>query len=666
MAHVLSGPDAGLRVALGAGLSFIGRDPAAHVQLSDDLVSRRHASVHVGAQIVLTDLNSANGVEVDGSAVDGALLTDGSEVRVGDTVLRIEGIDAVSALDPDRSTVDFSRSPRVSTQWVGEALPAPELPRVGERPRLPWIALVAPVIAGVGLFALTQNPLMLLFVALSPVMMLGSWIDQRVRHRRQRSEERRRFEEGLESLRADLATRQDAERAGRLAEAPAIADVVAAVRTRSNVLWMRLPEHASFMSLRLGTGTLPSRTTVQLPGRMLDAAEDWDRLNETVQSYRAVDGVPVVDRLSDAGAIGVAGSELFASDVARALMLQVAGLHSPAQVAIAAFAPADTASEWEWLKWLPHVDSPHHPLSASLADDIPASGKMLAELEGLVASRRAAMGLGATVRSHLDAESPAAAGLWQPVDRQVATPAVVVFVAGEPAADRGRLVQVAQDGPDVGVYTIWLADDVSRLPVVCRTFIEARSATGTAFFVRHGTTVQLASLELATAMTTSESARLLAPLVDDGAPVLDESDLPRSVAFVELYDDDVAGDPDAVASRWARSDSLVSSWATGARREPGGLGGLVGHGVDGPLRIDLRRDGPHALVGGTTGSGKSELLQTWLLGMAVENSPERLTFLLVDYKGGSAFGDAVTLPHTVGLVTDLTPHLVSSAVNSLQ
>lgn len=140
------------------------------------------------------------------------------------------------------------------------------------------------------------------------------------------------------------------------------------------------------MSLRLGTGTLPSRTTVQLPSRMLDAAEDWDRLNETVQSYRAVDGVPVVDRLSDAGAIGVAGSDLFASDVARALMLQVAGLHSPAQVAIAAFAPADTASEWEWLKWLPHVDSPHHPLSASLADDIPASGKMLAELEGLVAS----------------------------------------------------------------------------------------------------------------------------------------------------------------------------------------------------------------------------------------------------------------------------------------
>lgn len=215
VAHVLSGPDAGLRVALGAGLSFIGRDPAAHVQLSDDLVSRRHASVHVGAQIVLTDLNSANGVEVDGSAVDSALLTDRSEVRVGDTVLRIEGINAVSALDPDRSAVDFSRSPRVSAQWVGEALPAPELPRVGERPRLPWIALVAPVIAGVGLFALTQNPLMLLFVALSPVMMLGSWIDQRVRHRRQRSEERRCFEEGLESLRAD----RDA--AGRRAGWPA-------------------------------------------------------------------------------------------------------------------------------------------------------------------------------------------------------------------------------------------------------------------------------------------------------------------------------------------------------------------------------------------------------------------------------------------------------------
>src|SRR5699024_9995099 len=73
-----------------------------------------------------------------------------------------------------------------------------------------------------------------------------------------------------------------------------------------------------------------------------------------------------------------------------------------------------------------------------------------------------------------------------------------------------------------------------------------------------------------------------------------------------------------------------------------------------------------ALVGGTTGAGKSEFLQAWVLGMATAHSPVRGTFLFVDYKGGAAFADAITLPHAVGLVTDLSPHLVRRALTSLR
>ncbi len=79
----------------------------------------------------------------------------------------------------------------------------------------------------------------------------------------------------------------------------------------------------------------------------------------------------------------------------------------------------------------------------------------------------------------------------------------------------------------------------------------------------------------------------------------------------------------------------------------------------------MRHDGPHALVGGTTGAGKSELLQTIVASLAANHPPNRLTFLLVDYKGGAAFKDAVHLPHTVGFVTDLDGHLVHRALVSL-
>ncbi|CAM5473181.1 Cell division protein FtsK OS=Streptomyces tendae OX=1932 GN=F3L20_02660 PE=4 SV=1 [Streptomyces tendae] len=107
--------------------------------------------------------------------------------------------------------------------------------------------------------------------------------------------------------------------------------------------------------------------------------------------------------------------------------------------------------------------------------------------------------------------------------------------------------------------------------------------------------------------------------------------------------------------------------AIGARWRMGGQStmAVIGESYDGPFGIDMRKDGPHGLIAGTTGSGKSELLQTIVAALAVANTPENMTFVLVDYKGGSAFKDCVKLPHTVGMVTDLDAHLVERALESL-
>jgi S-DNA-T family DNA segregation ATPase FtsK/SpoIIIE len=90
--------------------------------------------------------------------------------------------------------------------------------------------------------------------------------------------------------------------------------------------------------------------------------------------------------------------------------------------------------------------------------------------------------------------------------------------------------------------------------------------------------------------------------------------------------------------------------------------------VDGaaPITIDLVEHGPHAVIGGTTGSGKSELLISWVLAMAAAYSPDQVTFLLVDFKGGSAFAPLAPLPHTVGIVTDLDAAQAERALASLR
>jgi S-DNA-T family DNA segregation ATPase FtsK/SpoIIIE len=163
------------------------------------------------------------------------------------------------------------------------------------------------------------------------------------------------------------------------------------------------------------------------------------------------------------------------------------------------------------------------------------------------------------------------------------------------------------------------------------------------------------------------AARGLAPVEDSGAPLDNDSDLPRTVSFLALTGTELARSEEAVIERWGESRSILTGpfAPETPHRKPGNLRAIVGQSAQGTFSLDLRADGPHALVGGTTGAGKSELLQAWILGMASAHSPQRVNFLLVDYKGGSAFRDCVELPHTVGSVTDLSPHLARRALASL-
>jgi len=308
------------------------------------------------------------------------------------------------------------------------------------------------------------------------------------------------------------------------------------------------------------------------------------------------------------------------------------------------------AREWDWLKWLPHTSSAHSPLGAShLASASAPVAQLLSEVEAVIAGRE-------------DNE-----------DRP-ATPTILLIIEGDAPADFGRLVSIAEAGWRRGVVVLWVSPDVTQLPAACRTYVAVDgSGSSRVGYVRSGDVVAPVLVEPLDADSALALGRRLSPVTDIGAPVDDASDLPRSVAFLDLAGRGLASDAEAVIERWGENQSILS----GPRaprdehgvirriRKAGTLRAVVGQSAGGAHALDLRADGPHALVGGTTGSGKSELLQAWILAMAASHSPERLTFLLVDYKGGAAFAECADLPHTVGLVTDLNTHLVRRALTSL-
>ena len=105
-------------------------------------------------------------------------------------------------------------------------------------------------------------------------------------------------------------------------------------------------------------------------------------------------------------------------------------------------------------------------------------------------------------------------------------------------------------------------------------------------------------------------------------------------------------------------------WSTNSRRP--GLAVPIGRGLEGIRTLDLQNDGPHLLVAGTTGSGKSELLRSLTVALALSYAPDRINFLFVDFKGGSGLGPLTGLPHCVGMLTDLSSHELDRSLQSLR
>ncbi|HEY5223124.1 MAG TPA: FtsK/SpoIIIE domain-containing protein [Microbacteriaceae bacterium] len=657
--RVLSGPDAGTEFPLPIGSSVIGRDRDVDVRLSDPLISKRHVRINVGDTIDIIDQGSANGITVGGQPVARATVSATDSVELGDTVICVVSLQRGGNSSPTTPFVEFVRSPRVVLRFPGEKFDGPTPPTPMQPQRLPYLAIIAPLIMGAVVFLVSQNPLGVIMMGLSPVLVLGTFIDSRVTAKKQLKIQTKRFLAAIESLHQRAADAQITERATRLAEAPGTADVIESLTRLGPLLWTKRPEDPTFLSARLGVGTAPSRSRIELPSANDSVPEHWAMLLNIVDEFSYITDVPLTVDWRTAGALGVAGPRELSIDAARAIVIQAIGLQSPAEMVLCAFTSQQTRTDWDWLPWLPHVTSPHSPiLGEHLADAQGSGAALLAQLEGLVDDRSDGA---PELRGPLDPDKPGE----QPVP---VVPSVLVLVEDDAPVDRPRLTRLAERGADVGVHIIWCASTQEHLPAACRTFLIVDGAVGAMVgSVRAGAIDAPVRPEAASLEDARRVAHCLAPVIDAGVPVDDDSDLPQSVSYAALAGTRLLHDGDAVVERWRENNTILDRAAPPQRRRKDGhLRALVGHaGVD-PFYIDLRAQGPHALVGGTTGAGKSEFLQAWVLGIASAHSPDRVTFLFVDYKGGSAFADCVNLPHTVGLVTDLSPHLVRRALTSLR
>ncbi|MFD4477492.1 FtsK/SpoIIIE domain-containing protein [Streptomyces sp. NPDC058471] len=600
----------------------------------------------------------------------------GAQIAIGNTLLELDRYappNAALKWSEDGSGLDYNRPPRLRPPERQTKFKLPNPVRDFEARPLPWLMALTPLVGALVSVMIFQRWYYLIMAALSPLILFGNYFMDKKHGRKSHAKQVKEYNEHKERIERDAQEALVAERLDKrqaILSPAGILSLSTGPRTR---LWERRRTDEDHLLLRVGTGRLDSEV-------VLDDPEQDDHKREVTWK---IEDAPVALSLRKLGVIGMAGPGDSAQALGRWAVAQSAVLHSPLDVQFYVLTENSARETWDWTRWLPHArPSGAQDANVLIGTDAETVGSRIGELTQILAARQKA------AKENNNRQGGASFG-----DPDI----VVVWDGSRRLRSMPGVVKLLREGPSVSMFALCLDAEERFLPGECQAVViaeprpeeislPARPAPGgqapvppapggfPSFQAWHSAEPDDSErnaekpLELRLRVEQTGAARIRSVRPDFVSPAwcgrLARALSPLRDISGETEDSALPGSSrllDVLQLEPPTADQITARWQVSGQSTMA----VIGESYDGPFGIDMRRDGPHGLIAGTTGSGKSELLQTIVAALAVANTPENMTFVLVDYKGGSAFKDCVKLPHTVGMVTDLDAHLVERALESL-
>lgn len=677
--YVLTGPSAKLT---------IGRSGSGHICYTNGYVSGSHAELTISTdETVIQDLGSTNGTYVNGKSVQRQSLKAGDVIYIMGLQIIVAGkniylnnpdgkvqvqshqleeyhapsFQAFSANDEDMDEFEdvpteyYYRAPRFKHDVEEFELKVDMPPAQQDNDEMPMIMLVGPSLT-MGMASAASGTYSVISavsrgdvgsaipsIVMCTSMLLGTlmWplITKTYQKKLRKNKEARRqkaYKEYIARLEGEIA--QEAVRQEEILRSNDVdlSVCVDRILAAAPQMWERMPKHTDFLSLRLGYGNLPMKVNVQYPERRFAAEQDnlTERMYQFGEAKRLLTNVPVCLPVAERFVSGMYADKSVLFPYARNLILQIAALHSYDEVKIVLIYDENTAPDFGFVRWLPHTMNNERTVRY-IAANAEEAKELSGGLDSVIEYRKA---LG---ESKLKDEMPYF---------------VVLCLDKELAAKTECVRRVLEHKENIRFSVISMYERLVDLPKECTAVVELRE-DGAGSMTLIGDVSDPPIPFRADSLQRIDTDRVVDVLANtfvdiEGAGFA----FPKKYTFFEMLDIGMVEHLNLM-DNWASHDPTKSLAATV---------GIDKYGEAFRLDLHERAHGPHGLVAGMTGSGKSEFIIAYILSMAVAYHPYEVAFILIDYKGGGMAKSFENIPHTAGIITNLDGNGIKRSLASMR
>ena len=397
----------------------------------------------------------------------------------------------------------------------------------------------------------------------------------------------------------------------------------------SGDLFHRTPEDADYLSVRIGVGTVPAiRKIGYKKQEKFETDDELAQIPEQIsEDYRNLEDAPIVCSFNKSDVIGVVGSKSDCYGILKNMTLDLATRQYFKDVKLFYLLPEEDQERFQWLRFLPHVVNDELNIR-NIAYDTDSRTVLFEYLYRVLSSRSG--------KKNFETQ-------------------FVIFAFDASGIKSHPLSQFLENANSLGVTFVFFDRDRSLLPQHCTELITLKSATeGVWMQTADSGSVRAFTYAAIADTTAARCAHRLAPVYCEEVSL--EGTLTKSISLFELLEIYSVEDLD-LNQRWA-SSAVDKSMAAP-------LGVKTKNDV---VNLDLHEKyhGPHGLVAGTTGSGKSEILQSYILSMATLFHPYEVGFMIIDFKGGGMANQFKDLPHLMGTITNIDGREIDRSLRSIK